>query len=301
MGETKRGHLWLHAGLTSVAAMWGLVFVANRKMLNSIDAWQIVTLRFLLISVCFLVIFAVVPSTRPHLERRDYLFLLGCGLLAVPGSQLGVLQAQHYLTPPLVALLVTTGPAFGLILGALFLKERISARQVIGLLLAFAGVVTVILAGSKRTALTRPNPLGATLAIFSQFCWVSYTLLSKRISMRFKPITAVGVAIIAGTLTMAPFFPHAFEGVNDLSTRQVGWLFYLAIGGTVVPYLIWFFSLTILPASRTTAYMHGVPLFALLWSWVILSLVPKPVALLGGAVIIAGIALTQIAARRATP
>ena len=252
-----------------------------------------------MISLIFLALFALVPSTRPRLTRRDYGFLFVCGLLAVPGAQLPVVQAQYYLTPPLVSLLVTTGPAFAALLGIAILKEKLTRRQVLGIVIALTGAVIVIVVGSKRTAITRPNPWGASLAAFAQLCWAAYTVLSKRLSERFQPVTAVGVAVIAGTLTMLPLYPHTVAGLGEVSVSQWLWLLYLAVGGTVVPYLIWFRSLTVLPASTTAAYMYLVPLFALFWSWTILRIVPRWGALIGGLVIIVGVALTQYSRSRA--
>jgi drug/metabolite transporter (DMT)-like permease len=60
-----------------------------------------------------------------------------------------------------------------------------------------------------------------------------------------------------------------------------------------LPYIVWLYALQVLPASKTVVYMYGIPLAALIWSWVILSTVPRAVSILGGVLIIVGVVAIQ--------
>jgi drug/metabolite transporter (DMT)-like permease len=88
--------------------------------------------------------------------------------------------------------------------------------------------------------------------------------------------------------------PHAFDGARDLSTGGWLWLAFLAAGGTSIPYILWSAGLQVLPVSRTAAFMYLVPLFALGWTALLLGTAPTLIALAGGVVVLAGVALTQI-------
>lgn len=278
--------------------MWGLVFVAISRVLRSIDAVQLVVIRFTLIAVVFAGIFAVVPSTRPQLHGwKDWRLFALIGVIAVPGAQLTIVNGQRYLSPPLVALVPTTAPAFAAIIAAVWLNERIVARQIVGFVIALSGVAVVILAGSGDSELTVDNPWGAALTIISPMSWAVYTVLTKMLTTRFQPITAIGLAMIAGSLSMLPLWPHAIAGIGDITAGQWAWMTFLVFGGTVVPYMVWWRALGKLTAATTTAYMYAIPLAALFWSWAVLDIVPTPVALLGGAVIIAGVAMIQFSKR----
>ena len=68
---------------------------------------------------------------------------------------------------------------------------------------------------------------------------------------------------------------------------------YTVIGGTLIPYYIWFWALQRLEASKTIAYMYTVPFAALLWTWIVLSLFPDWWAAFGGIILIVGVMLTQ--------
>lgn len=293
----------IHVALAIVVAMWGLVFVGIAKLLPHIDPVQLVVIRFTLIALVFVGIFVVVPDTRPRLPTwKDRGMLVVLGVLAVPGSQLTIVNGQRYLSPPLVSLVVTSAPAFTAIIAAMWLRERLVARQVLGFFVALAGVVTVILAGTIGTgAFEVSNLWGAMLTVVSPMCWASFTIMSKTLTTRFAPITAVGMAMITGSLSMVPLFPHAARGLDDISAGGWGWMIYLVLGGTVIPYLVWWRALHRLTAASTTAYMYAIPFAALIWSWIILDIVPSLIALLGGIVVIIGVTLIQLGRRSATP
>lgn len=281
--------------------MWGGVFVAIAKLLPVMDAAQLVVIRFVVISVAFLVIFAVVPALRPRLTRRELGILVVAGALAVPGAQLPVVQGQNYLSPATVAVFITLSPACAALISAVWLKERFRPVQIIGFVVAFGGSGIVILTGTGDTELTVDNPWGAALVLVTPFCWAAYTVMSKPLSVRYPPLTAIGVAIIAGTVVMAPLYPHASAAVDDVSVEGWFWVFYMMLAGTILTYWIWYRALAHMPASQTAAYMYGVPLAALVWSWLVLDEVPGGLAVLGGAVLIAGVVMTQWPARSTEP
>ena len=98
---------------------------------------------------------------------------------------------------------------------------------------------------------------------------------------------------MVGSLFMIPFVPIAVDGGAAASTETWLWLAYLAFGGTFIPYLLWFWSMRYLDASETSAYLYLVPLFALVWSLIVLGDLPPAGALAGGALVLIGVALTQ--------
>lgn len=286
----------LHASLVFNVVLWGFTFPAITKVLPYLDSVQIATLRFAMVAV-FLGGFMVLrPAHRPTLRKGDLRYLLVVGILAVPVSQLTIVYAHNFLSPPLVSVIMSTSPAWAAVFAAMLLSERFDLRQIIGFTIALGGAAIVVLAGSADTEITVHNPWGAALALVTPASWALYTVMSKPLTTRFSPITGVGVALIAGTATLVPFLPHAIAGLADLPAEGWVWLVYMAVGGSIVPYLIWFSALNRLKASQTAAYMFGVPFAALGASWLVLDIVPQALALAGGALVIVGVALTQLVA-----
>ena len=286
------GNRGIHIALTIVVAMWGLVFVAIARLLPQVDAVQLVVIRFTLIALVFAAMIVALPDHRPHLRGwRDVGLFLVLGIVAVPGSQLTIVNGQRYLSPPLVSLVVTTSPAFAAVIAAIWLGERIVSRQVVG----------IVLAGTGASHLSVDNPWGAALTILSPLSWAVYTVMTKSMTGRFDPVGAIGLAMIFGSLSMLPLYPHAIAGIGEITAAGWAWMAYLVVGGTVVPYLVWWWALGRLSAGTTTSYMYGIPFAGLFWSWLILDIVPSAVALLGGVVIIIGVAMIQFARRERAP
>jgi drug/metabolite transporter (DMT)-like permease len=123
--------------------------------------------------------------------------------------------------------------------------------------------------------------------------WALYTLAVRPLSSRGSPIGVVGLVYIVGTLTLAPVFPDAFGSISHLQTEDWVWLALMATVGTVVPNVLWLISLRHLSVSRTTAFMYLIPVFASLWTLAVLGRAPEAIALPGGLLVIAGVALTQ--------
>jgi drug/metabolite transporter (DMT)-like permease len=286
------------AGLVLCVALWGMVFIGVHQLLPELDPLQILTLRFTVVGAAFALLLLARPQWRPRLERRDWPLVLAAAVTAVPGSQLPIMDGQRFLSPPIAALIVTFSPAVAAVLAALMHRERLTGRAVAGFAVALAGVAMIVVLGAGSGAqLSASNPAGAAVALVTPVAWAAYTLLSKPLATRHHTIGIVGVTMIVGALALAPLAPHALAGARGLSAGGWGWLTFLALGGSAGPYLLWSASLKALPVSRTAAFMYLVPVFALLWTATLLGQAPSAVALGGGLVVLAGVALTQVRVR----
>jgi drug/metabolite transporter (DMT)-like permease len=289
-----------YAGLFVCAGLWGLVFLAVHELLPELDPVQMISVRFLLVALIFAALLAARGQWRPRLTRREWLVVVVSGLLAVPGSQLAIVEGQRYLSPPLASLIVTSSPAVAALLALPLLRESLSVRQAAGFVLALGGVaVIVVLGAGSGAALEASDPRGAAVVAITPVSWALYTILSKPLAARHAPVGIVGLAVIVGTLTLAPAFPHALDGAGELSLGGWLWIAYLAVGGTIAAYLLWFAALSALPVGRTTAFMYLIPVFAAGWTALILGELPTGVTLLGGSLVVAGVALTQNLGARA--
>ena len=291
----KHVRIWVLA----TPLLWGLVFVGVNRVLQYTDAFQLVTLRFLLIAVLFVGYMAAVPRARPKLSKRDWRLAWIAGLLAVPLSQLPIVYSQNFLHPTLASLLVTTAPASAAILGPLFLPERVTFGQAVGFVVAFAGAAIVIVGGAGGAAVDGSSIIGAGIGLVTPVAWALYTILLKNLSTG-DPFVTVGVGLVLGTVLLIPWMPSALSVAGSIPLDGWLWIIYLGLFGTFTAYLVWFRALRILEANQTAAYMYLVPIAALVWSLLILGEGPPLVALPGGALIFIGLFLIQSQARSRT-
>lgn len=274
--------------------MWGGSFVANHELLRTVDTMEIVTARYVMVAVIFLGLLLVRADLRPSFDARERRLIVLAAFLAVPVSQVPVVQGLRYLSPGLTSFIVTMSPAFAALMAFVILGERVRRIQVAGVLLALCGAaVVILLATGEGTDLTVANPLGAALVILTPLGWAAYTILTKPLAAVHRPVTAVASVLIVGALLLLPFYPSTVAALPDLDAAQWGWLLYLVVPGTVLPYMVWFGSLRELSATSTAAALYLVPVAALSWSVAILDEQLTLVGILGALLILVGVALAQ--------
>lgn len=289
----SRVRIWVLAA----PLLWGLVFVGVDRVLQYTDAFQLVTIRFMMIAILFGALLIARPSMRPKMTRRDWGMAWLAGLLAVPLSQFPIVSAQNFLDPALASVIVTTSPATAAILGPLMLNERISRRQAAGFVLAFAGAAMVIITGAGGASFELADILGAAIGVITPIAWALYTILLKRMSTG-DPFVTVGVGLTVGTVFLLPWLPSTIGVLDDIPADGWLWLLYLAFLGSLLSYLVWFRALRVLDANQTAAYMYLVPVAALGWSLLVLGSVPPAITLVGAGVVLVGVALTQARTRK---
>jgi drug/metabolite transporter (DMT)-like permease len=117
----------------------------------------------------------------------------------VPATQVAVVEGQRYLSPSIASPIVAAA------LGAAFLGERVSPRNVAGFAVALAGVALIVVLGAGTGADAQASdPLRASITVIGPIAWALYTLVSKPVSDRHHAVPVVGIAVMAGTLSLAP-------------------------------------------------------------------------------------------------
>lgn len=269
--------------------------MAHHELLRTLSAVDITTIRFLIVSAVLVAVNAVLPHRmRTPASPPRWSVTIVFALLAVPGSQLALTAGQRYLSPGMSGLTAAVGPAFAALLALFFLGERLGRRTWFGVGLAIIGVAGVVfLSSGSGTTRTIRNPAGAALVPLGQLSWAAFTVLSRSFSGREAPIRMITRVVTVGTLALLPAVPGAALAATRITAVEWLWLLHLALLGTVVPYLVWTTALKHLPAGETAAFMFLVPIMAATWSAVILGERPTGSGLAAGAIVLAGVALTQ--------
>lgn len=191
------------------------------------------------------------------------------------------------------ALLIATTPALTALLAVATGADAPNPVKLFGAFVSFVGVAIVIGAGQ---GLNLGASLGGDLlTVAAALCWAIYTVFAAGILRRHSPLMATTWAIVAGTLFMAPV------GIAQLATAdlsRVGLPVVVAIvyAGTLAAgfaNVVVFHGLKLLGPTRVTAFQALVPALAVILAAVFLGEAIRPVQVVGGAVILAGVALVR--------
>ena len=238
----------------------------------------------------FFSIFTVmlVPSQRTELRYiRKYLTIfLFSSIVTAIGAALWIFSLRT-IGPPLTSFLMKSQTLFSLLLGIMFLGERLNKGETIGIMLTIAG--GVIVAYQEEGYLI----LGTFMALLSAFFYSLLSFLVKKIAQDLNMLTvanlrALGVAIV---VLVYLIITERFQvpGLRDLVFMAVG-----GLTGAYIAKASQFQSIKLLDVSRSTAVMPLESLFVVLFSYFLFHDLPSVIKLIGGTVIIIGVVFLVI-------
>jgi O-acetylserine/cysteine efflux transporter len=277
----------------SVALVWGLNFIAIKVGVGETSPLMLAALRFLFAAVPM--VFFLAPPKAPAPLVALYGLLIGAG-------QFGLLFiAMHQGMPVGLASLTIQAQAFFTILFArIFLGERPSRPQVIGAGLGFAGMAVI---ASERLAGASLWPF--LLVVLAAMFWGSGNVLAKSLG-RLDMIAFVVWSSLAAPLPLF-LLSLAIEGEGGFAAlAHPGWklvasVLMISYGGTLFGYGVWARLLAHHSAAAVAPFALLVPIVGIIAGAVLFGETLTTVELIGGALVMAGLALnvfSDLALRR---
>lgn len=266
-----RNNTWIyHLVAFATVAIWGCTFVSTKVlMLNGLSPAQIFTLRFL---IAYVMMLAVFHSRLWADSWRDELKMM---LLGISGGSLYFLsenEAMNFTSTTNTSLIVCSCPLFATLLVRLVYRSttRISMMQLGGSLLAFAGMVIVVLNGRFVLHL---SPLGDALAFTACLSWSVYSLLMKWVSAKYGAAFITRKVFFYGVLTILPyyiFYPTLPTAAVLTKPVVMGNLAFLGCLASMICFLTWNWCISKLGAVKATNWVYFNPITTMIFaSWVL--------------------------------
>ncbi|KAA9009221.1 DMT family transporter [Histidinibacterium aquaticum] len=289
------------AELLLLALIWGASFLSIRVALYEIGPLWVVAWRTGLAALLLWGLAFARGWSLPR-DRGTWAALAVMGALnnALPFTLMA--WGQQHITTGLTSILNAGTAVWGVLLAALVLAdERLTPRRAAGVGLGFAGVATAIGPGELRsldlTSLAQLAVVAGTL---------SYALASVWARVRFKglapPVAALGM-VTASALMMLPT-AWIVEGSPRLALSAQAWaaILWFAGAGTALAYLLYYRVLAMAGSGNTMLVTLLIPPVAITLGWAVLGEDLSPRALMGFALLAAGLLLlNRRPARKAHP
>jgi len=284
----------VYALMTSVVCLWGGAFIAIRILVQQASPYTVTLLRFVLTTAGLLVALAVVRPEKRRLDPEDRGKLVLLAVMGVAVYHLALNYGEQFVSASVAALIVASFPVMVAISSRIVLKEQIGSTKWAGIALAFLGVVILVLWGTPGAELSIAGGLGAAVTALAPLAWTVYTIAGKPLVAKYGALRLTTWAMGLGTLLVAPFaIGPTLEDLPRLSISDWGWLAFLAYLCSTYAYTIWLYALDVLEASELAVWIYLVPLLSLAWAAVVLDERPTLFALLGGAMVLGGVILTE--------
>ncbi|MGL6236940.1 MAG: DMT family transporter [Segniliparus sp.] len=269
---------------------WASAFVAIRGGAKWFDPGA---LAFGRLATGALVLVAIWLLRREGLPpRAAWPGIVGSGLLWFALYMVVLNWGERLVDAGTAAMLVNVGPVLTVLLGGWLLREGFPPRLLAGLAVAFLGAVVVGLA-SRGSSPGSTSWLGVGLCLVAALCYALGIVLQKPALRHASSLQTMTFSCLIGALACAPFAGRLWSQAAAAPPAASGYFVYLGVFPTALGYLTWGYALARMPAGRLGITTYAVPAIVVLMSWAILGEVPGIVAILGGALCLAGVAVAR--------
>ena len=275
-----------------VMLFWAGNFIVVKGAIGIVPPIAFTFLRYVLAAVTLLILLRWREGAI-RLPHGDVVRLAVLGSIGFGCYQLIWPVALQTIPAGDSALLIATTPVITALLAVAMGADAANPIKLLGALISFVGVALVIAAGQGVDLGVSVG--GDLLTLVAALCWAVYTVLGAGVLRRHSPLVATTWAIAFGTLFLAPV------GIAQLATMDLS-----LIGPPVIVAVVYagtlaagianvavFHGLKLLGPTRVTAFQFLVPALAVVLAAIFLGEAIRPVQVIGGAIILAGVALLR--------
>ena len=277
------------AGVTVL--LWGSAFVGIRSAGRSFSPGAL-SLGRLTVAVVALAAVGLIRGER--LPSRATLRAIGlplllCGVLWFGAYNVALNSGERRVDAGTSAMLVNVGPILIVVLAGILLREGFPRSLFAGCAVAFGGVAVIAVASSTHTATTA----GVVLCLTAAVAYAAGVVTQKLVLRQLSPLQTVFLCAVIGAVVCLPFAPQLVRELGAGHGGAEGWMVYLGLGPTALGFVLWTFALSRTNAGKLAATTYLVPPVSVLLGWLWLGESPASLAYLGGALCLAGVAVSR--------
>ncbi|MBE9158870.1 DMT family transporter [Nodosilinea sp. LEGE 06152] len=210
------------------------------------------------------------PTKALTVARSDWGAMALLGLFGVVGYHYFFFSSLRYTATANTAIINAFNPVVTGVMAALFIGERLSRRQYGGIVLALAGVLTLLTRGNLTALLRLDLNRGDGLMLCAVLCWVVYSLIIKQLSQRYSGLTITFYAAVAGVgqLLVLASLERWWQQLTTLSLASLLAIVYMGVAASGVAYLLFNLSIQKVGPTRTASVVYSlVPIFVAALAW----------------------------------
>jgi drug/metabolite transporter (DMT)-like permease len=260
-----------NAAAALAALLFGASVVAVRIAVRDVPPLTLALLRFGQGSLVLLVGLALVRRDLLRVDRRDIPYLGLLGIIFFTIFPVTFNAGMRSIEASRGALLLATMPLWSVVLGRFVVRERLSARQVVGVLTSIAGVAIAMAGRGTSAGGPSGSVNGDMLVLVSAVCGAIYNVLAARMLRRYAGLTVTFYAMALGTLFLVPavFAEHA-PSVASLGRETLAMVIFLGVFGGALSFSLWTSALRKLSPTQVAVYINLNPVAAALLGAILL-------------------------------
>ncbi|MBT3315001.1 MAG: DMT family transporter [Anaerolineae bacterium] len=287
MNKTTLGII---SGLTATS-IWGAMYVVSKAVMAVIPPFSLLTSR-LLLGILTLLIIAVVQK-KLSIKKKDFWNIFWVGFIGY-GISLGFQFVGTNLSTAANGSLVTSAtPAFVLIFAALILREKITPKRLLALIVASLGVLAVI--DPRSAQLDSSLFLGNMCLVAAALTWALYSVLIRKITRDVDVLVISLIAFLGGlpTSITASAIEISAQGLGQITPGMVAGILFIGIISTGLAMYLWNTAFALLDASLASLTFFAQPVVGTILGAIFLGEIITPLFLFGGLLIGVGLVIAS--------
>lgn len=207
-------------------------------------------------------------APKEKIERVDFLKIIFASILGMCINMLAFFRGLELSTPINSGVIITLSPVLVLILSYFFLKEKITVKKILGILIGFSGAVFLIL-NSSKTGINAPNiPLGNSFFLINASAYAGYLIIVKPLTRKYNIFTLMKWLFLIGLILSAPITFNQFIEVKwtELPWFAIWRMGYVVIGTTFLTYLFNIYALKKLSPTTVGSFIYLQPIITILFA-----------------------------------
>jgi drug/metabolite transporter (DMT)-like permease len=281
--------------MTLMVTVWALAFPFIKIGLEELSFVNLTIMRFFVVCITLTIILLFQRERFSKLRKKDVLPIFLIGVLGVIGYHLGLNYGEQFISPSAASLIIATIPVFVVILAFVFLRERMSLKTFLGVIISLFGVIAISIWGRQNASIDISYVSGALAVLIASLLGAFYTIAGKKLLDRYSALSLTVYAMLLGSLGLIPFVSSSlFEQVANMSSD--GWfaVIFLGLFSTVIGYVLWYMALEIKTASEISVYLYAVPVLSTIVSYRWFGDESTLFFIIGGLLVIVGLIIVNL-------
>ena len=272
--------------LLVLAGIWGGSFIFMRVAAPEFGIYVLVAIRTLLATAVLLPLLMLTGSIKEIKRHWLAIALVGLANTAVPFVLFN--YSSLHLEAGVNAILNATAPMFGAIVAWLWLGDKLTKSAIVGLVIGFFGVAVI---SQQKVGTGDISFIPILTALFATLGYGIAASMMKKWLQGVKPLVVATGSQAMASVMLAPF---ALATLPEVMPSMNAWLnaIALSIGGTGIAYILYFKLIADIGPSKAITVAYLVPLFGIVWGILFLQEHLTSQTILGGVLVLLGVALT---------
>lgn len=291
--ETPTSRFKLVLLLALMVLIWSGNFIIAKVALRHFPAFTLAVFR-LTLAMFFVVLFYLpVACHNFPFQRSDWRKFVELGVYGVVFNQIFFVLGLSHTSVAHSSVIISLSPVLVLIIARLRGLEELTSAKVAGVAASFVGVA--ILSSEHGVSLRSPTLLGDLITFGGSSAFAYYTVAGKEVANRYSSLTMNAYCYLVAALLILPFTVWQGLRLNWHVVTTNGWLalLYMALFSSGVAYLIYYWALRRISATRAATLSYLQPVLATLLGVLFLSEHLSPRLFVGGAVVFVGVYLAE--------